>query len=370
MYDLSSFGLKENPFRMTPNIGAPPIWAGFPSLKRALTQRINFSFRLSNSSLVLNWGAYGSGKTHAANYFTHKSVLEELSRSASTTIPFSLKISLPKGKNPTQDFFNTIIDYINIEDLRTSFSPHAPSLNNFIDSISSNNHIRAILKNIFCQSDIAPQLMKSYLYNNITPTDLRNSFQDYNILRKLHTDDDFIQVLAGIFSCLTYGRHVFSSVIIWIDEFESISTLSHANIGKTNHFIRELIDNAPNHLLLFLNFTLSAIANLEDLSLYLDPSVMNRIKTRINLEPPNADGIRQYLQELLQVYRTDDFSNENIFHPFEQSSINLIIVKLQGSSLRTYNEVFSSLLELAMMDNKDSIDSDFVELYESELIWK
>ena len=64
------FKLKSNPFRMTPAVNSDEIiWAGFPQMKEKFENRIKRSIKMPNSGLILNWGEYGSGKTHAARYF-------------------------------------------------------------------------------------------------------------------------------------------------------------------------------------------------------------------------------------------------------------------------------------------------------------
>ncbi|MFR2159780.1 MAG: hypothetical protein ACLS6N_08550, partial [Alistipes finegoldii] len=71
---IEQLNLKSNPFRLTPSIDSKEIiWAGFPEIKRKIENRIKRSISIPNSSLILNWGEYGSGKTHASRYF-NKSV--------------------------------------------------------------------------------------------------------------------------------------------------------------------------------------------------------------------------------------------------------------------------------------------------------
>jgi len=99
MSTFDKFELKTNPFRMTPAINSDElIWAGFPEVKNKLETRIKRSIKIPNTSLILNWGEYGSGKTHAARYFNKKTVLQDLA--GSTQVPFSLDISFPKSKQP------------------------------------------------------------------------------------------------------------------------------------------------------------------------------------------------------------------------------------------------------------------------------
>jgi len=74
------YNLKNNPFRITPATSSDDlIWAGFPNIKDKFIKRIKRSIRIPNSSLVLNWGEYGSGKTHAARFFSKTDELTQVS---------------------------------------------------------------------------------------------------------------------------------------------------------------------------------------------------------------------------------------------------------------------------------------------------
>ena len=79
MNSYTQFNLKSNPFRLTPALSSDElIWAGFPDLKKRIENRILKAIKIPNSSLILNWGDYGSGKTHAARYFTNLNILSNL----------------------------------------------------------------------------------------------------------------------------------------------------------------------------------------------------------------------------------------------------------------------------------------------------
>lgn len=70
---IEQLKLKSNPFRLTPSIDFKEIiWAGFPKIKEKIENRIKRSISIPNSSLILNWGEYGSGKTHASRFLTNK----------------------------------------------------------------------------------------------------------------------------------------------------------------------------------------------------------------------------------------------------------------------------------------------------------
>jgi hypothetical protein len=368
MNDL--FKLKENPFRMIPPIDSNEIvWAGFPELKKKLEDRIRRSMQFSNSSLILNWGEYGSGKTHAANYFNQEDILESLGEKKNKKKPFSLKITLPTGKNPVYDIFVSVVEHLDIQKIRSDFKGISGEIKEFIDQYSRNNTIRKILKAIFSEK-VDVNILRKYLFNEISSPELKG-LNTFGILRKLTADDERTKVLAGIFSCLTYKRKVFSTVIIWIDEFENIMQLNNFNVDNTNRFIRELIDNSPNFILVFLNFTMTAFANVEDLGQYLSAGVISRVRDRVEFGIPDPASLKLYLEELLnhKFYRVK--KQENIYHPFTIEAIDLVIEMLGNVSLRRYNEAFSILLELAEFDEVQDITPGFVRQYENDIIgWK
>lgn len=362
----STYKLTTNPFRLTPATNPDElVWAGFKDVKEKFEKRIERSIKIPNSTLVLNWGEYGSGKTHAARFFNKKVVLEALANKSGKAIPYSIVISLPKGKEPIYSIYISIIDKLNIEELRATFSGMIEPVNNYIDSIGSNLHIQSVLKAVF-NSDVPHLEIKKYLYGNLNPTELK-SLNAIGILRALKDDTDYSSILAGLFSCLTYNKQKYSCVVLWIDEFEDIAVLNNANIDKTNNFIREILDNVPNNLLLFLNLTQSALITVEDLGQYVYESVKSRIKERISFDLPNAIVFKEYLRELIKHFR--EGTDTNPYFPFEEDVINALIEELGNVSLRQFNESLSLLLELSDMDEKCPINTAVFDDYKKEVIW-
>lgn len=361
-----TYNLKTNPFRLTPATDPTElVWAGFKEIKEKFEKRIERSIRIPNSTLVLNWGEYGSGKTHAARYFSKMDILEQIAARANKAIPYPIIITLPKGKEPINSIYTSIVDKLNIENLRNNFSTIVETLNVFIESIDTNIHIQNVLKSIF-NSDIPHLDVKKYLYGNMSATELK-SLNNYGILRYLKDDTDYTSIIAGLFSCLTYNKTKYSCVIMWIDEFEDIAVLNNTNIDKTNNFIREILDNAPNNLLLFLNLTQSALISVEDLGQYVYDSVRSRIKERISFDLPNAMVFKEYLKEILELFRISRATD--LYYPFEEKVIDRLIQEQGSVSLRQFNESLSLLLELSDMDGKCPITMDVFEGYKSEIIW-
>lgn len=363
---MEQFNLKSNPFRLTPSIDSKEIiWAGFPTIKEKIETRIKRSINIPNSSLVLNWGEYGSGKTHASRYFNKQDVLEKLADTS--TIPFSINLSFPKSKEPVKELYTQIIDRIDFVELRRRINDKLDDPMAIAHIVTSNTLIYQILCLLF-NNDTNLMEMQEYLYGGSN-----RKLSSKGITRRLLTDNDYIDLISSLFSLLTYEKRVYSVIILWIDEFEDISILNTSNISNINNFVRSLIDKASNNLLLFLNLTQSAMMDVEDLGEYLQEAVKSRIKERIEFNMPNSFELKEYLEDLLNnsLYRDEKCNGAQRFFPFNEDVIDQVVKDLGNTSLRRYNEAFSLLLENAIYDQKDVIDSDYYDTIKNEIIgWK
>ena len=363
MKTLEHFKLKGNPFRITPtNNDKELIWAGFSGVKQKIENCIKRAIQIPNSNLVLNWGAYGSGKTHAAKYFLKQEVMNVLTEGNES--PLSFLINFPKGKDSVKELYTGIIDKLDINGLREKVKDI--DTKTILSQCTDNYLIKNILVLLF-DNTVSASNIKAYLYGNVS---IKQSYVDEGIQRKLESDSDYTEFLAALFSFLTYNKKTYSCIILWIDEFEDISTLNSANINKMNNFIRTLMDKVPNNLLIFMNLTQSAMMSVDDLGDYLQEAVKDRIKTRIELQIPNKQDVIDYLEELLnnEIYRLDN--KEQGLFPFDNDVVNKVIDDLGESvSLRKYNEIFSSLLEHALYDNQKNISIDYYNRIKDDIIF-
>ncbi|HCH43647.1 hypothetical protein, partial [uncultured Algoriphagus sp.] len=118
--ELNDLFFKENPFRTGPSLNpAELLWAGFPKLKSDVESRLVFAMKTSPSRIVLNWGRYGSGKTHAANYYTKTNRVNQIATEKNTIEPRCIKINLPRtSKDPVQSFFRSFLGQIGLKQIK------------------------------------------------------------------------------------------------------------------------------------------------------------------------------------------------------------------------------------------------------------
>ena len=360
MNSLEHFGLKQNPFRTTPAANPEEIiWAGFHDIEKKIENRIKRAISIPNSSLVLNWGEYGSGKTHAARFFQKEDILSKLS--GGKPLPISFLLDFPQGKEPVKELYIQVVDKLNINDLRNQFKDSNLTVN--LQKCTDNVLIQNIL-NLLFDNNVPETIIKTYLYGNAQIKD----FIKNNVQRKLESDNDYTEFLAALFSFIAYEKEKFSCVILWFDEFENIATLNMANVTKMNNCIRTLMDKVPNNLLIFMNLTQSAMMDVDDLSAYLQESVLSRIKEKIELPIPDESQVKEYLKDLLNnpIYRNGTTKE---YTPFSEDVVDCVIKDMKKSvSLRKYNEIFSTLLEYAMYEGKDEIDVNYYNRIKNEIL--
>ena len=193
----------------------------------------------------------------------------------------------------------------------------------------------------------------------------------------MRNDSDYVYLLSLLFNCMTIKNEAYSAIIIWVDEFEDIATFSSFNSERVNNFFRELLDNVPNGLLIFLNLTLTSFSNVSDLAQFVSEAVKSRIRNRINFEIPTNEEVKQYLREILKYFYTpstnpaQDFPMHS-YYPFAEDLVNQMLEDIGHSSLRGYNEAFSLILELAADDDAEvPISLDYYNTIKNEIIgWK
>jgi len=91
-------------------------------VKENIEKRIKIAMRTQPSRIVLNWGSYGSGKTHAALYFSKTDRLQDLSTDLKVSPAKSIKITLPRASNDiVQEFLRSFLGQYSLEEIYDDF---------------------------------------------------------------------------------------------------------------------------------------------------------------------------------------------------------------------------------------------------------
>ena len=374
--------LKDNPFLGTPpSAGEEIIWAGMSNERKHLEERIQHSLSTSPYSLILNWGPWGGGKTHAARFFNQETVLLSLSRRAKVPHPLSLIINIPRGgtKNVVNDLYINIISAIGLQRLRKDLSGVAttlgPELGNVIRAHAGDEELAAALIKLAETTDEVPLVLKRYFLLSAGTTELR----ELGLARTIQTNTDMIKIITSIFNLLlnVNGHNpVYSEIIIWFDEMEEIISLPGREQVVLTGLLRDLTDYVPRNLTMFLNFTTRPGGKYEDIGAYLTPAVWDRVRDQVFFGYFDKEQIKEYILGLINSvqHRSKDVTGlPSKYFPFDENAFDYLSeVMMAKATPRAINEVCSLVIERALssgtLDQEGSvIDSDFIKSLDYEL---
>lgn len=363
-------GLKENPFRLTPPLDQSEIvWAGMNEVKTSIENRIKIALLTKASRIVLNWGSYGSGKTHASLYYSKTDRLKEIAKENNVSPAKSIKITLPRSSNNiVQEFFRSFLGQYSLEDILIDFQKiktdfGEEKLNLMINAYSNDKSIEDVLKKLI-ESQTPDDFikLKNYIYGDST----KGTLTSLGLPLGLNNDEQIANLMAAVISCITHDKKEYSTFIIWLDEFEDIDTVNKNLADRFTTFLRQFIDKTSNNLLLFLNFTQKTFMDMEDLSSYLGEALTSRAKAKIDFANPTLDESIVYIKELCE---NKLFKIEGKDSPFDNDeTIKYVLKNIGNLTARKINESFSIIFEMALIKGEEKITIDFINQITDEII--
>jgi hypothetical protein len=380
--------LKDNPFAGTPpKPGEEIIWAGMEEQRRLIEDRIALSLSTSPYSLILNWGPWGGGKTHAARYFNQEKILASLSKRANVGKPLSIIINVPRGsKDVVKDLYISLLSNIGLKKIREDISKAATALGDkFADTVraySGDEELSLALQRLAqtgpgARGDHAERTdigevslpLKRYFFLSAGTSELR----ELGLGRKIESSNDMIKVLTSILNLVLHSNGngpSYSEVIVWFDEMEEILSLPGKEQIVLTGLLRDLTDSVPNNLTMFLNFTGRAGGKLEDAGAYLSPAVWDRVRDQVFFDFLTENQIKQYILELLNhpKYRLSEPKKPlTEYFPFDEAAVDYLSHELMAKATpRAINEVCSIVIERALtsgiLDRQNGlINAQFLE---------
>ncbi|KMQ61153.1 hypothetical protein ACM40_15780 [Chryseobacterium sp. BLS98] len=358
MSNLRLINLQFNPFRdITPSLSNNLVWADMKDVKSKISKAYTDCINNSSKQIILNWGAYGGGKTFSAYYFIkEKSTEKNLQH---------IYIRCPKdGSKATDEFFKSIIDYISFEKLQQHINSiinnHGESaLMNFLTPISSREYAKAICLIGSDDQDIS-ELMNRFLYVGLTKTELKK----LGLAKDIQTDTDSIKFLAGIISCfIGDGTFYDGRVVFWIDEMEDLIYYASKNYKAFSQVLRDLMDSISTSFLLFMNFTL-AEGEESTIELILGGAVWSRVTRKIRYKQFSFENAKDYSLELLEQSRIDKKDKA----PFNDDVVDTVLNYIPESALtpREINKHFNSLIAYVIENDAKIIDTSLVNSWIAE----
>lgn len=367
--------LKDNPFAIVPGrISESVKWANMVILKDAIEKRMISSVQTSPSCIILNWGEWGGGKTHAGLYFTQDYILKEIAEKANTRNSKAFLISLPRAsKEVIKVLYLDVIGKIGFRNLWQFVQKFYKALGTdsfkVLSRLCGNEEFAEVIVKLAKtkkENDIY-QSLRAYFNLAITKTELRK----LGFVRSIESVTDMISILTTILNIMvlgnTRGLPLYSEVFLWFDELEDIITLPTKEGDMLRNLLRDLIDYVPQNLTVFLNFTRKTGIKFEDLFAYLGDALMSRLRRQYIFEfsfLSEKDALK-YIKDLISFSRPKKKAPTD-YYPFEEKALKTLIGRLELRTPRKINEECTLLLESAISEPsweaaRSVIDTEFVK---------
>jgi len=354
-------------------------------IKGSLEERLRRSIATSPYTLVLNWGPWGGGKTHAAKFFSQDHVLEEISGELGRATPKSVVVNVPRGsKNVVRELYRNVIGFVGIENISSDLHKVRQEIGNdafrtIARKYTSDSGLSQALfrlsggggqgtPDLFLDDGSGPgNTLRRYFNGETTRSDIK----DLGLPRNIDSANDYIKILSSVINIVTYeeGENlpVYSEFIIWIDEMEEIKSLPGKQQTVLSGTIRDLTDYIPKNISILLNFSSAPGGEYEDLGAFLGGAVWDRVREENEFRSLNREAFETYVIDLLNnpKFETDNSEYEGI-EPFTRQALDLLFDKLQPAVYpRRINEMMSLVLEEFVMEASTGgdyiIDEEFVD---------
>lgn len=365
--------LRANPFSYTtPPSPSETVWAGMRQLKQQFDDLFFEAKSSSSTQVVLNWGAYGSGKTHASNYYsqTERMPLVTGNQVSNVTV---LRIRTPKdATKPDLVMYKDVIESIRFSRLRQIIRQTILNVGldqtrlNLQELTESEALAEAILLlgmepnpkgelNSTATLGNSPDwhiLLESYFFSQNTKSDLKK----LHLSRSIDTAQERFRILAALLQCmigLKRGEEisVYSRVILWIDEMEDLIYFATKQYRPFTQGLRELIDRLPNFFTLMMNFTLASPEVFEDTTVVLGEALIERISRNIYFREPDESDAFLYVVDMLAQFRSSPLPNltdVSSVYPFSKESLLHLIASLPRRTPREINKRCSFVITEAL----------------------
>lgn len=354
--DWNLLFLPEDPFTVVPPMEPSQAkWAGLKKLKGEFDGTFREALTSSRNQLVLNWGPYGAGKTHASVYFK---IEQHMPGPIKERVAQIYTLSTRTPKEPGQAAFllySDLLEQLQMERIRgrirtiRSEVGHDGALEILQNLTGSEALGRAIWLLGDEEQEQLQQLLNQYFLSGLSPSQLPK----LGIGRSIRSSNDRFRILATIFQCFiglsqdpkpaSYNR-----VFLWLDEAEDLTLFRSREYTPFARGLRDLFDSLPRFFTMFVNFTL-AEPRMEPIEVVLGKALIDRVTKYIYFEEPNCEEGVEYVRELLDQNRTDkdEFSSLGLpdTYPFTEDAVATL---LEDLSPRTPRSIHSRCHDLVM----------------------
>lgn len=343
MLDLLGYGLAKNPFTTVPtNVDH---WSGRDREREVLLdvyQSVLYG-EIGLSEFIILVGEWGSGKTHALEYFRQFVNGERSDMKAKS-------ILVPKVKLGPKVSWLELYRHIVKQQLgRGFFTDVAANFSRLVERCAEDS------SNAFEQQEFRrlvrkdPQHFSNSVVSGLAPEDQpyakllievdkgdemalnyltegRSGLQGIDLPTQINNDYNAVQVLAGILRVMTLPigdqPPVYRGVHLAIDEAEELLEVKMTEQAEFWFGTRELINRVPERMALLLAFS----ADVPMLEAIISPAVYDRTtRNNVTFESFTSEDAKEFVRTQLEYCRPQGYTGVQPFHPFTARAVDYIL---------------------------------------------
>jgi hypothetical protein len=344
---------RSSPFSLVASEENAQCWAGREELQKQLETTCRSWIRRPDSTVDLMWANLGSGKTHALLHLPHL-----WSKLAPSDRPIFVFAEIPQ-------------DLASFRDLYASFVARLPV----------GELLEAALRHTDKVSVVIQQAARAYLAGGTMARDtvldwitagrplVRDLRATTGIASRLESDSDVEKVLIDLITIAALEKR---RVILMLDEFQRIATLTPRVRDKVLSHLRTVLSRCPTHL----SVVFAVASKIEKTAVQLIPAEIRTImgmRPLIALPALDEQDAKMFVKDRLTWFRPDGYKGD-VFAPLEEASVDEAVAMLNEklAGQLTPRKILQALGLVcdAALDDAESLNSQRLEGIFSQFRWE
>lgn len=377
--------LSENPFSTEPVYAGSTgklVWAGLPKLKHQFESVLHTAAHSSEKQVVLNFGPYGGGKTHASQYFSQPANLPPVDRKHTVQAIVPIVVKQPKEpEKGERTLYLSIIEKLGFQTIvevvkaaSAQFGGASRLQDHVAEVIGSQDLAKALTLLAHDDDENNVFMLRSYFLQNKNP---RSELRKLGIARNIDSIEDRFGVLAAILQLLIgvdRGTDISDHrrVLLWLDEMEDLVLYPVKYHRPFTQGLRDLLGKLPSYFTLMMNFTLASPEALEDIEVVLGSALLSRVTSRISFGPLSREDAYNYVLDLMRQFRPKPLPDSQKVLPFTPDSLSLALETIPEINLtpreinKRCHDLVVSAITSRLLSKKKPIDVEFIRKYDEE----
>lgn len=356
-YEASN--LQSNPFRSNPAYAEDPranIWAGYAAEQRRLQKflRRTRSDQIGNTNLVLLYGDYGTGKSHAL-FWAQNLILHEQPIEFDSVCFLIPSLKKDKGNLTFAGAFKH--DIVERSSIVNDVYEFKLFLEGIVTDVRRKKPKNAGVKEDEIVDDCIQILELAKFAKEILHCADEKEIHDLLYDKNL-SDFEAVTIFCNITNLFTFEFNIDGdlkrfkkAVYLFIDEIEDLLHSSVKEARLVNDVLRRLYDSCPNCFCMILAFS----AETSLLHALFEEYILSRVQQQIELQTLTKDEALHFVKAVLATGRVRPEKTESFF-PFSEDAVDLILSDMTSITPRKLVSVMQQAMEESRLEGHNPND--------------